>query len=104
MVSVEQSVKRKLAGETDVLRQKTCPIATPSTTNPTRPTLRSNSAAVVVSWQLTAWAMEWPLEKLYHIFCDKLVHVLGKPGSELLKIKWPYSSNFLQEHFSPLAL
>jgi hypothetical protein len=42
MMSVEQSEEWELAGEIEVLGEKTCPSATLSTTNPTSPDLGSN--------------------------------------------------------------
>jgi hypothetical protein len=42
MLSMEQSVEWELAGETEVLGEKTCPSATLSTTNPIWPDLGSN--------------------------------------------------------------
>jgi hypothetical protein len=43
--------------------EKSCPIATLSTTNPTWPDPSSNPAAVMESQRLTTWATAWPARR-----------------------------------------
>jgi hypothetical protein len=114
MMTVEQSVECKLAGEIELLGEN-LPSSTLSTTNPTRPDPVSNTAATLGSRRLTTLTMARPSSEVtsdlvsqrkFQLPWNTKAYCLFHKGLPLFrmlsKMNHSYSlkSNLLQTHFN----